>query len=90
MKFTNLKPMGSTLSVPEASDLLNVHPNTVFKLIDSGELPAAKIGRAYVMLYKDVMDYVERLVIRQTSERQTGGPVPKRQYRRRGSPQLAG
>lgn len=82
--------MGSTVSVPEASGILNVHPNTVFKLIDSGDLPAAKIGRSYVMLYKDVMDYIERLVIRQTSERQTGGPVPKRQYRRSRSPQLAG
>jgi len=31
----------STLSVPEASDMLNVHPNTVFKLIEAGALPDA-------------------------------------------------
>jgi len=59
----------STLSVPEASDMLNVHPNTVFKLIEAGALPAAKIGRAYVLLTKDVMQYLENLIIRQTAER---------------------
>ena len=72
----------STLTLHQAADLMNVHINTVTKLIISGDLPAAKIGRAYVILYKDAMDYIERMVIRQTAQRQTGGPVPKRQYRR--------
>lgn len=78
MKFTNLKPAGSTLNVPEASDVLSVHPNTVLKLILGGDLPAAKIGRSYVMLYADVMAYIENLVIHQTAQRQTGGAVQKR------------
>ena len=43
----------STLSVPEAGELMNVHINTVLKLIDAGTLPAAKIGRAYVLLVVD-------------------------------------
>lgn len=86
MKFNNHKPMGSTLSMIEAAGTLNVHPNTVARLIDSGELPAAKIGRSYVLLYKDVMDYIERLVIRQTAERLGGGPI--RRHRR--SPKLVG
>lgn len=66
--------------------MLNVHPNTVAKLIESGALPAAKIGRAYVLLYRDVMRYIEEIVIRHTAERMGGAPVK----RRRCSPQLAG
>lgn len=65
--------------------MLNVHTNTVAKLIDSGELPAAKIGRSYVLLYKDVMQYIENMIVRQTAERMGGQPV-----RRRRSPQLVG
>jgi len=64
-----------TLSVPEASDLMNVHANTVFKMIDAGTLPAAKIGRAYVLLLDDVMNYIEQMVIKQTSARMMGSPI---------------
>lgn len=63
--------------------MLNVHTNTVAKLIDSGELPAAKIGRSYVLLYKDVMQYIENMIVRQTAERMGGQPI-----KRRRSPQL--
>ena len=59
----------STLNILEASDLLKVHPNTVLKMITSGEIPAAKVGRAWVMLKKDVLDYIENMIIRQTAER---------------------
>ena len=68
----NIKPPGSTLSVPEASSMLNVHENTVCKLIQDGAIPAARVGRAYVMLYKDVMNYLEKIVMQQTAERMVG------------------
>lgn len=58
--------------------MLNVHTNTVAKLIDSGELPAAKIGRSYVLLYKDVMQFIENMIVRQTAERMGGQPVRRR------------
>ena len=67
----------STLSVLEAGDLMNVHANTVFKLIEAGTLPAAKIGRAYVLLQHDVMNYVEKMVVAQTSSRMMGAPNPR-------------
>lgn len=38
-------------------------------LISSGAIPAARVGRAYVMLTTDVMNYVEGVIIRQTAER---------------------
>lgn len=59
----------STLNTIEASKMMNVHTQTVLDLISSGALPAAKIGRAYVMLTRDVLGYVERAIIRQTAER---------------------
>ena len=65
----------STLSVPEAGELMNVHGNTVLKLIEAGTLPAAKIGRAYVLLLADVMQHIERLITAQTSQRRMGGPL---------------
>jgi excisionase family DNA binding protein len=68
----------STLTVPEAADLMNVHPNTVFKLIESGAIPAAKIGRAYVILTKDAMAYIEQLIVQQTNRRLGGLPVRRK------------
>jgi len=41
----------------------------MMKLIASGAIPAAKIGRAWVMLEADVMRYIEQQVIHQTAER---------------------
>ena len=65
----------STLTLQTASDLMNIHTKTALGLIARGELPACKVGRAYVILYKDVMTYIERLVVRQTAERMGGVPL---------------
>lgn len=61
--------MSPTLNIHEAAELLKVHPKTVADLIHACILPAAKIGRAYVLLTRDVMAHLEREVARQTSER---------------------
>lgn len=61
--------MNHTLDIKSAGELMKVHPKTVLTLINSGALPAGKVGRAYVMLTRDVMDYIENLIIRQTAER---------------------
>lgn len=58
-----------TFSVTEAADFMKVHTCTVENLIKSCVIPAAKIGRAYVMLERDVLSYIEQQVIQQTSER---------------------
>lgn len=49
--------------------MLKVHPQTALELIQSGAIPAAKIGRAYVMLTKDVLTYIENRIVAQTAER---------------------
>lgn len=57
----------STCNVPQAAEILKVHENRVMQLIDRGELPAAKIGRAWVMMERDVLAYVERQIVEQTA-----------------------
>ncbi len=59
----------TTLNITEAAELLKVHPKTVLELIGSGALPAARIGRAYVMLTKDVLAHIERAIVKQTAAR---------------------
>lgn len=70
--------MKPTLTLTEAADVLKVHPKTVEDLIRDGVIPAAKIGRAWVMLSTDVLRYVEDEIIRQTAERmrKSGRGVP--------------
>ncbi len=59
----------NTLDINAAGALMNVHPKTVLDMIGRGDLPAGKVGRAYVLLKRDVMAYIENLIIRQTAER---------------------
>ena len=73
----------NTLDIKTAGELMKIHPKTVLDLINKGDLPAGKIGRAYVLLKRDVMNYVENLIIKQTAERM-GVPL------RRASPHATG
>lgn len=66
----------STLSLTEAADRCHIHENTMMRLIATGAIPAAKIGRAWVMLAVDVDHYIEQQIIRQTAERM-GTPLQK-------------
>ena len=61
--------MSMTLDVDQAADVLKIHPKTVKDLIASGAIPAAKIGRAYVMLTRDVMHYIDNMISQQTAQR---------------------
>ncbi len=61
--------MSVTVSSREAAHMLKVHYETVLDLIAKGELPAAKVGRAYVLMTQDVIDYVQKAVSEQTSKR---------------------
>lgn len=58
-----------TVDVHGAADLLKVHPKTVLDLINDGALPAAKVGRAYVMFTQDVLNYLTQLMSNQTFAR---------------------
>lgn len=59
----------STLDLTGAAKRMYVHENTVVRLITAGEIPAAKIGRAWVMREADIDDYVQRQIDLQTASR---------------------
>ena len=61
----------STCNIHRAAELLYVHPKTILELIANCIIPAAKIGRAWVMKEQDVLDYLDNQITRQTRERMT-------------------
>ena len=61
--------MTPTVDIQGAAELMKVHPKTVLDLINSGALAAGKVGRAYVILTKDVLALVEHTIIQQTASR---------------------
>ncbi|WP_280189033.1 helix-turn-helix domain-containing protein [Delftia sp. PS-11] len=76
-----------TLNLHEAADHLKIHPKTVEDLIRDGALPAGKIGRAYVLMKKDVIRYAESIILKQTADR-LRAKSPKR-IRKIGAPQIS-
>ncbi len=58
-----------TVDIHGAAELMKVHPKTVLDLIGDGALPAARVGRAYVLMTKDVMSHIEQQIIAQTAAR---------------------
>ena len=71
-----------TVNVVGAAEMMYAHPKTVFKLIGDGVLPAARIGKSFVLLRSDVLRHIENEIIKQTSIRMGGLPEPRRQIRR--------
>lgn len=65
----------TTCNIAEAARLMKVHEETVAQLIREHKLPAAKIGRAWVMLERDVLEYIEQQIRMQTAARM-GRPDP--------------
>ncbi|HRH72977.1 MAG TPA: helix-turn-helix domain-containing protein [Zoogloea sp.] len=57
----------TTLDLQGAAALMKIHPVTLGRMINDGRIPAARIGRAYVMLERDVLGYVERQIGSQTA-----------------------
>jgi excisionase family DNA binding protein len=58
-----------TLDVQAAAKFLHIHPETVKERIKAGAIPAAKAGRAYVMLRCDLEAYLRQLIDAQTKAR---------------------
>ena len=73
--------MKETVNVQEAAELMCVHAETVKELCIAGAIPAAKVGRAWVLMRRDVLKHVENQIIAQTAARI--GKRPGRQARTR-------
>ncbi len=48
------------LSIEDAAKLLDVDYKTIYKLVRSGEIPAARIGRVYRIKRADLDEFFER------------------------------
>jgi excisionase family DNA binding protein len=48
----------STLNLKEAAALLKIHPVTLQDKARAGEIPGAKIGRAWVFIEFDLLEYI--------------------------------
>ena len=58
-----------TLNLEEAAELLKVHIETLGRLAKTGQLPGAKIGRAWVFLEEDLVDYLREQIQKQQTKR---------------------
>ena len=54
-----------TLNLVQAAALLHLHPTTLLKRIKLGTIPAAKIGKRWVFLLVDLIDYLRSQYITQ-------------------------
>lgn len=61
----------STCNINQAAELLCIHPRTALDLIASGAIPAAKVGRAWVMKTQDILDFLDAQIAFQTRQRMT-------------------
>ena len=57
------------MNLKEAAETLKIHPHSMEKIIRAGHIPAGRVGRAYVLMTRDVLAYAERIIIHQTVDR---------------------
>jgi excisionase family DNA binding protein len=60
-----------TLDIDECAEFLKVNSMDVCEMVGTGELPGARIGRAWVFLEDDLVDYVRTQIRIQRRERQS-------------------
>jgi excisionase family DNA binding protein len=53
-----------TLTLQEAAALLKIHPVTLQDKARAGEIPGAKVGRAWVFIREDLLDYIRLKYVR--------------------------
>lgn len=68
----------TTVDIEGAAQLMNIHARTAEKMIARGILPAARIGRAYVLMERDVLAYIEEQITSQTAKKREKGARQRR------------
>jgi excisionase family DNA binding protein len=64
-------PKADTLNVEGIAALLTVSPDTVYDLLQSGELPGRKVGRQWRTTRNAVMRWLEQSMAAETAQRTT-------------------
>jgi excisionase family DNA binding protein len=57
-KLNDARPRSRYVTVAEVADLLRVSNMTVYRLVQSGELPAVRVGRSYRIREEDMDRFV--------------------------------
>jgi len=60
---------GPTVDVDGAAYIMKIHQETVKTLIGDCVIPAAKLGKGWVMMTSDVVEHVKNEIIKQTAAR---------------------
>ena len=63
------------LTTEQVANILQIHPFTVLKLLKTGKLRGAKIGRVYRIKESDVHEFLE--------QRTVGGATPKKEKKKK-------
>lgn len=61
-----------TMDLLECAEFLKVDRTTAMKLAQRGEIVGARVGRAWVFLEEDVVDFLRKLALEQTTARLQG------------------
>jgi hypothetical protein len=56
----------NTLDLQQAAELLRIHPVTLQSKAKAGEIPGAKIGKCWVFVDVDLIDYIRSNYVRRT------------------------
>jgi excisionase family DNA binding protein len=60
-----------TLDIEQCAAFLRIHKVTAYEMAAKGELPGAKIGRAWVFLEEELINYVKRKAQEQQEKRKS-------------------
>lgn len=55
-----LEDTSIVLRPDDVSELLDLHLNTIYRLLQSGELPARKVGGSWRIYKKDLIGFIEK------------------------------
>jgi hypothetical protein len=64
-----------TLDINECAEFFKIDPTTATKMAARGEIPGAKIGRAWVFLQDDLVEYLRQQVRIQSRLKETEAKV---------------
>lgn len=72
------------LTIDEASDYLRVHPETCRRLASKGRIPCGKVGRAYVFVKSDLLEYI-RAQYNEPTRRSSGSSTGDTRWLKKGT-----
>src|SRR5437868_12477791 len=75
MSMTSMSILMKTYDIDEAAEFLKVDRETARDLATVGELPGAKVGRAWVFLETDLIEFLKDRVRQQTNQRRAEASV---------------